>query len=255
MLRLSGDLPLTKNLKMEKACRSCCKEFGIFSPGKRCHHCGYHYCRACATHGWAAWPDSPLSRSYWTVKDSYTVKNVCCFCVELLKITSAGAARLSTSEFSREDLLRYASSYGIIGVVEGQTLSKAELVKVIAELSMDGCNTLPLHNERYYRQHSVPNNLPKSSAGCPDGTLEYRAPRPLVMTWGSRHPWMPTSSDQRSQQLAPQVSTEQSSIVLAAESVHPNLSASAAVSTTSSTSPLCVICQDAEAEMAIISCG
>ena len=64
-----------------------------------------------------------------------------CHCTTV--VTSAGAARLSSSEFSREDLLQYARSYGIISFVEGQTLSKAELVKVIAELSMVRMCTVP----------------------------------------------------------------------------------------------------------------
>ncbi|KAF8882503.1 hypothetical protein CPB84DRAFT_1790833 [Gymnopilus junonius] len=250
MLRLSGELPILDHSNPETACRNCCEKFSFFASGTRCYHCGYHYCRTCATQGWASWPDNP-SQSH-RVQVNYTVKNVCCFCVEFLTITSAGAAHLN-SHFSQEDLLRYARAYNIVDPIQAGESSKVELISVITKLSKDGCNCLPLENERYYRQYSVPSNIPHSQMGFSTVTLQYTALlRPLCMSWGTNNPWVPPPRNNSSNLVAPVSRVERYSV-----SKHSPVAYSTSPSTSliDSSSALCVVCQDEEAIIAIISCG
>ncbi|KDR80146.1 hypothetical protein GALMADRAFT_265323 [Galerina marginata CBS 339.88] len=185
MLRLSGDLPILTGPK-DKACRSCAQTFSIISPAKRCHHCGYHYCRKCSNY-WAAWPTVPMGR----LGSEHKAKRVCCFCVRFLKITATGGMYLTAAreEFPTGLLLEYALAYDIQvnpGFKPSPLTPKADLVRAITALSKDGCSCLPRTNERYYRQHSVPDNIPQAQMGI-SKSLVY--PRPLTMAWGSHTPW------------------------------------------------------------------
>jgi len=257
MLRLSGELPILDRLNPETACRNCCKKFGFFAPGKRCHHCGYHYCWTCATQGWASWPDGPINR----IKVNYTAKNVCCFCVEFLAITSTAASRLNSEDFSRDNLLQYALAYNMVDPGRTGGYPKTELVAAITKLSKDGCSCLPSINERYYRQHSVLNNIPKSQMGSSTGTLQYAAPpRPLCMVWGRNNPWVrPASRDSPNLVASRNILEKSSGSRLLDESRRFSSPASHSTSQVPSqpspSTTLCVICQDEEANIVIISCG
>lgn len=115
--------------------------------------------------------------------------------------------------------------------------------------------------QRYYRQHSVLNNIPKSQMGSSTGTLQYAAPpRPLCMVWGRNNPWVrPASRDSPNLVASRNILEKSSGSRLLDESRRFSSPASHSTSQVPSqpspSTTLCVICQDEEANIAIISCG
>ncbi|EJD51195.1 hypothetical protein AURDEDRAFT_159603, partial [Auricularia subglabra TFB-10046 SS5] len=141
---LSGPPP--PEIGGETHCRNCCKEFNlIFARPKRCFHCGYSYCGSSACSG----NQALMPRAGG---NGYDVQPVCSLCIEMLMITASGKGHLRLMPLSK--LRNYCHAYNIR---MGNTLEKDDLIDtIIAARTASGC--LPPANEKYFRDHSVPDN-------------------------------------------------------------------------------------------------
>ncbi|KAL1685675.1 hypothetical protein GGG16DRAFT_129241 [Schizophyllum commune] len=145
---LSGPPPPPSDTgRAEIACRKCNKEFNIiFTRARRCNHCGYSYCHSCSDYQ-ALMPRETRSGT----NAGYDPAPVCAFCIEMLNVTATPPAALRQMPLAK--LKRYVTAYGIKSAQ--LAVEKEEMVRaVVGVRGQNGC--LPLENERFYRQHSVP---------------------------------------------------------------------------------------------------
>uniref|UniRef100_A0A0W0FLF2 RING-type domain-containing protein n=1 Tax=Moniliophthora roreri TaxID=221103 RepID=A0A0W0FLF2_MONRR len=99
-------------------------------------------------------------------QSGYDSMNVCAFCIEFLQITAAGKGQLKSMPLAK--LKKYA---GVYNIKIDRAVEKDDLIEAIMSVRQpNGC--LPLANEAYYRNYSVPNR----SSARPRGLFSSRPP-------------------------------------------------------------------------------
>ncbi|KAH8113945.1 hypothetical protein DFH11DRAFT_1598397 [Phellopilus nigrolimitatus] len=178
---LSGPPPeLEYDARAEMSCRRCDKEFiRIFTPGRRCNHCGYSYCHSCTDYQALMPRHAPGS--------GYDPLPVCAFCIQYLTITAGGKSYLRSQSLAK--LKNYMQAYNLR--MGAEVLEKDDVINaIVAARNSNGC--LPRINENYYRKYTVPNGQTERPRGLFSNRERTRtAPRQNL---DPRAPWTRTDN-------------------------------------------------------------